>query len=179
MPVGTTLYVRNKQAGPTILSLDPKGSEFVEWQGAGDANGGDIQIVPESFHNHPNFLRAVQRGILVIENDEAAAQELVDKQNAAWHAQQAANTTDALASIDPQANNDLVSLRCVGPDQRGNGQCETEVPVRDLQKDEKPPLCATHRDLEPQYVPDDVMEGGKSVRKWRRATMGPRETQQA
>lgn len=174
------MMVRNTEKGPTILSLDPKGSSFVEWQGSGDMNGADVQIVPDEYRQNVAFLRAVQRGILVIENadDNPDVLDAIGKQNAAWEARRQRAASEAEASIDQQANNDIVTLPCVGPNARGQGICGTDVPVRDIQKDQKPPLCSNHSDLAPQFIPEESMVNGKSQRIWTRMTMGHRETAQ-
>lgn len=177
MPV---LMVRNTMAGPTVLSSDPKGSVFVEWAGSDDPNGADVQVVPDEFQNHPAFIRAVQRGVLVIENPEdnpeiAAA---IERQNQAWRDRNAQQAAKAVEALDPERNEDYITQQCVGPNPRGAGQCESTISVKDLKKNDKPPLCPTHEDLAPQYVPEDTTEGNRPVRKWTRVTVGRRERQE-
>jgi len=70
------LLVRNTQRGPTVFS-DSAANISIEWQGAGDQFGGDVQPVPEALMENVNFLRAVQLGTFVIEEDSAEAQEKI------------------------------------------------------------------------------------------------------
>lgn len=70
------LLVRNTQRGPTVFS-DSAANISIEWQGAGDQFGGDVQPVPEVLMENVNFLRAVQLGTFVIEEDSAEAQEKI------------------------------------------------------------------------------------------------------
>jgi hypothetical protein len=175
MPV--TTMARNTMAGPTVLSSDPKGTHFVEWQGANDPNGEDIQPVPEEVVNCVAFMKAVARGVLVIENpdDNPELAQAMERQNTAWKARQEGADRRAVESIDQQANNDIIALKCIGPDTRGQGLCGADVSVRDKAKDDKPTLCPLHADLAPQYIPENIMESGKNVKKWTRATMGARQ----
>lgn len=177
MPVTAPVMVRNTMDGPTVLSSDPKGSEFVEWQGAGDANGGDIQIVPETITNSVAFHRAVQRGILVIENPEDNPElgEAIEKQNKAWHDRQRMQQQRAEASIEHTRNLDSIVLPCVGPGTRG-GRCGVDVPVKEQTKNDRPPLCSQHIGLAHEYVPQQgEIVDGKATMAWLRTTMGRRE----
>ena len=171
---------RNHQPGPTVLSSDPKGTESVEWQGKHDPNGGDIQPVSEYMQGLPQFQRVVRRGILShVPADDPILDMALDAQQAHWDSRQSQTSETAAAAIDQQANNDVVVIPCVGPNPRGgNGICGTEVTVRDLDKDKKPPLCNIHESLAPQFIPEDVIINGKPAKTWTRATMAPRERQQ-
>jgi len=176
MPV---TMVRNALKGPTVISSDPKGTHTVEWAGAGDPMGGDVQPVPAEIVDTVPFHRAIQRGILVVENleDHPELQATLDRQNAAWKAQAAAAAEQATEAIDQEANNDIVTVPCIGPDTKGTGKCGNDVPVRDQQKDEKPPLCTTHADLASQYVAEELgVVDGKTQKGWARVTMGARES---
>lgn len=178
MPVAAPVLVRNTEGGPTVLS-DLQTKEFVEWAGANDPMGNDVQAVPESFLSNVNFLRCVQRGIFVIENEEDNPEvvEAIQRQNAAWKARREAAAEKASAAIDHQANNDLVTVTCVGPGERG-GQCANVVAVKEKVKADKPPLCSTHEGLAPQYVRNDNVEGDSTIHEWKRVTIGAREREQ-
>lgn len=179
MLVKTPVLARNTEPGPLVMSSDPKGSDFTEWAGANDPNGNDVQPVPEGLLGHVQFMRCVQRGILVIENEEDNPEVVATlaKQNAAWAARRAQAQQNAEASIDHQANNDLIAVQCVGPGARGS-QCDNTISVKEKVANDKPPLCPTHADLAPQYTPYDDVTGEKTQRKWNRLVMGERERQQ-
>lgn len=170
---------RNHQAGPTVLSSDPKGTEYVEWQGHGDPNGEDIQPVSELIQGLPQFQRCMRRGILShIKDDDPLLTGAMDAQQAHWDSRMSQTADTAAAAIDQQADNDLVVATCVGPSTRGAGLCGQDVPVRSVKDDAKPPLCNMHVDLAPQYIPEDIIANGKSTKTWTRATLGARERQQ-
>lgn len=174
MPV---VMVQNNQAGPTVLSSDPKGTEYVEWQGKGDVNGEDIQPVSELIQGTAAYRKAVRRGVLT-ELDDDAAEMISDaerRQQAAWDVRQNSSAEVAAGAIDQQANNDIITLPCVGPSQ--SGICGEPVGVKDRTKNERPPLCPRHDGLASQYIPQPDMVNGKPVVNWIRSTMGPRETQ--
>lgn len=182
MPV---LMVRNNQPGPTVLSSDPKGTHYVEWQGKGDPNGGDIQPVPEEIQSTVSFQKAVRKHILTLMDAEdtettAAIEEAMRRQQQEWDHRASSTQTTANEVIEHQTNKDIVALKCVGPSSRGDSsvRCGADVSVRDGQKDERPPLCNLHADLAPQYIPEQVIADGKSVTQWVRMTMGARERQQ-
>lgn len=176
MPVNAPVMVRNTEGGPTVLS-DLRTKEYVEWQGAGDPGGADVQAVPEEFLQNVNFLRCVQRGILVIENaeDNPEIVAAIEKQNSAWAARRREAQKSAEDSIDQQANNDIVTTECV------LGTCTNVVTLKEKQKNDKPPLCSTHENLAPQFVPVDDVSGDTegAIRKWNRVTVTAREKAQS
>lgn len=170
---------RNNQPGPTVLAIDPKGTDDVMWQGHGDPNGEDIQPVSEVMQGSTAFQRAVRRGVVsLVEADDLATIEALDRQQASFDQRMAAGGAQAAAAIEHTTNNDMVTLPCVGPSNRGQGQCGADVTVRDAQKNERPPLCNLHGDLAPQFVPQEDVVGGKTVKTWTRVTMGERERYQ-
>lgn len=175
MPVSSPVMVRNTEGGPTVLS-DLRSKEYVEWQGAGDPGGADVQAVPEEFLQNVNFLRAVQRGILVIENpeDNPEITQAIERQNAAWAARRKQAQKSAEDSIDQTRNNDIVTTKCV------LDVCTNVVTVRESEKNSKPALCSTHENLAPQFVPVDDVNGDTegAVRKWQRVTVTAREKAQ-
>jgi len=176
MPV--PVMVRNTMDGPTVLSSDPKGSEFVEWQGAGDPQGGDVQICPASITDTVAFHKCVQRGILVLENpeDNPEIAQAIERQTQAWHDRQRLQTQRAQESISRDRNLDSIVLPCVGPGARG-ARCGVEVPVKEQTKNDKPPLCSQHAHLAHEYVPQQgEIVDGKATVGWLRMTVGRRET---
>lgn len=176
MPLNAPVLVRNTEGGPTVLS-DLRTKEYVEWQGAGDPTGADVQAVPEEFLQNVNFLRAVQRGILVIENaeDNPEITQAIERQNAAWARRREEAKKSAEDSIDQQANNDLITTECILQ------ACTNVVTLKEKQKNEKPPLCSTHESLAPQFVPVDDVSGDTegAIRKWNRVTVTAREKAQS
>lgn len=174
MPV----MVQNEQAGPTVLSSDPKGTHYVEWQGKGDVNGHDIQQVPDEVYNTVAFQRCVRLGVLSLLNDDSfeSITEAQDRQRAAWERRNSSMADDAEGTIDRQANQDIVSLPCVGPSHQPGKRCGADVPVKDLKKDEVPPLCNQHVTLASEFTPSHEVVDGRNTVVWTRFSMGPRET---
>lgn len=175
MPVA----VRNTKTGPTIFTI-PEDKVEIEWQGAGDPEGGDIQEVPDDVVSNVRFRRAISRGILSIVDDEQA-QVAYDRQVQSYGEREAVAAAQAVSVIDQAANNDLVSLPCQGPGGRGTGECGVAVPVREAKRDDAPVLCPQHESLRGEFT---QIETGKLIdkgdalepeRKWVRATMGRRE----
>lgn len=171
---------RNHQPGPTVLASDIKGTESVEWQGAGDPNGGDIQPVSEIIQGSPAFTRAVRRGILsLVDMDSQEYLDADQAQQTHWESRMGASAAQAAAVIDQEANNDLIAIPCVGPSSRpGELRCGVEVTVKDARRNEEPPLCNQHQGLKHEYVPEDVVVDGKAVKSWTRVSIGARERYQ-
>lgn len=180
MQLTTQVAARNTRKQVVVLSSDAKGSEFVEWQAAEDPNGMDVQIVPETIASSVPFIRLVQKGIIEIENpeDNPGLTEAIDRQRAAFERRTSGAAAQAASAIEKTADNDILSVPCIGPDSRGQGKCGEPVNVRSKTKDEKPPLCNQHLGLASQYVPDERQEGTTSVKTWVRFTMGAPERQQ-
>lgn len=188
MQVSGTVYARNAVNGVTIMSSDPRSTQFVQWEAAGDPNGGDIQPVPKELLETPAFVRAIRNGVLTmvdpdanlaLDDPESSLNELLDKQRVAWQARQEAANEDIRATIETTENKDMVTLPCVGPSGRGPGTCGDDVTVRETTKHDAPPLCHRHKGLASEYVPTAVgrdPKGNKLV-EWTRAGMSERVIQ--
>jgi hypothetical protein len=95
----------------------------------------------------------------------------MERQVQAWRDVQPASTVDdALQRI----NNDYVSLPCIGPNNRGNGNCGADVTVKDTEKDGKIPLCGTHEGLAPQFIQTEGIVDGQLAKTWVRQERLPR-----
>jgi hypothetical protein len=180
MQVEGTVLARNKQAGPTVISSDPRSTHFVQWEGAGDPAGGDVQLVPAEIVQTVPFVQAIRKGIIEIENpeDNPALMETLDRQSTAWSQRQAEGQADIRATIESAPNRDLITMKCIGPAARGEGACDADVPMRDVTKYDAPPLCHQHINLAPEYVPTDEGrdEKGRQIQTWSRSAMGRRSS---
>lgn len=165
MPV----LVRNMEAGPTVFSI-PENNIQIEWQGAGDPNGGDVQHVPDVLLENVQFTKGVRRGLFVIEKNDDA----LDLQDNAHRQQREQQAASAVETLDPEVNNDLIQASCIGPSNKGNGTCGEPVAVKEKTQNEKPVLCPRHAALAPQFALTE--QDGKPV--WTRSTLAPRERQQ-
>lgn len=175
MPV----LVRNTEPGPSVFT-DPVTKIQVEWQGRGDPGGEDIQQVPDDLVQNVSFLKAINRGVFEVVEASDETKEALARQSSTWRERQDAAAQASAEAIDQQANNDILSVPCIGPGAKGVGECGEPVPVREKTMDEKPPLCSRHQGLAPQYVftQGDQLVEGKPVSHWQRMTVGTRETQQ-
>jgi hypothetical protein len=161
------LLVRNMAVGPTVFS-DPSTNVAIEWERAGHPDGEDLQQVPDALSDNVSFLKCVQRGILQIEDGPEALKEAIAKQTAAYERKSQQSAQATADAIDPEADNDLVSVPCVGPNERGTGECGAPVPVREKSKNDHPPLCPKHSQFISQFVPEetDKLVDGKAQVKW-------------
>lgn len=75
--------VRNTEKGPAVFS-DISKNIAIEWQGAGDPNGEDVQHVPDEVIENVNFLKSLHRGIFVVEQASEEMKAHLDKQVAAY-----------------------------------------------------------------------------------------------
>lgn len=181
----TAVLARNTQPGPLVLQPTEGSNEYVVWQGAGDPDGQDVQLVSAEAVATVPFQRAVARQLLTIEGDEApaldpAVQAYLDRQAAIAEAARVRAEEELNKKIDHTEKRELLGLGCVGPDARGTGTCDTLVSVSGKEKDKVPPLCSQHKHLALQYVAEVVADNDKVDDKpertrWIRTTMGPRE----
>lgn len=175
--VDEVVWVRNTQLGPTVFT-DTMNKVQIEWAGAGDPAGNDVQQVPGTVVGHVQFMRHVQKGIYVVEGASPEVEEIIARQTGAFRQRQIDAESAIKATIVEETHNDIIVVHCVGPSSRGkSGQCGEDVTVRELRRNEAPPLCPKHIDLKAQYVPEstDELIDGEPVMKWVRTTLAPRE----
>lgn len=167
--------VRNMEAGPSVFS-DTTKNIAIEWERAGDPNGGDVQIVSDDILQMPSFQRALQKGIFKQEDDKSLAQLAIDQQTASFRKREEDARQAANMSIDQASNNDLIQTECIGPNNRGTGLCGNPVPIRESKRNEAPPLCSQHTNLASEFVPTESEElrDGKPVVTWSRSGLAPR-----
>jgi hypothetical protein len=178
MPVA----VRNTEGGPTVFSI-PENNVQIEWQGAGDPSGGDVQYVPDDLLTNVQFSKIVRRGILTV-LAAGEGEDAMDRQVEAYTERTSTAAAAAATSIDQQVNNDLVQASCIGPSNRGQGECGEPVAVKekDLRTTSKPVLCPRHEALAPQYArveTSNMIESGDALvpeTKWVRTQVTARES---
>jgi hypothetical protein len=77
MPV-QQLQVSNPSGGVVVVTPDPdKPKSYLRFEGQGDEAGGDIQFVSRDTALLAPFVKAVQRGVLVIDDDLSADPDLL------------------------------------------------------------------------------------------------------
>jgi hypothetical protein len=178
--MATSFLVRNKQPGPTVFAVDATNTSVVEWKGAGDPMGEDLQQVPADFIEHVQFQRALTRGIFEIEDAPEEILRIAELHRADWDVRQEQQRAATQASIDQAPQNDMLMVACIGPAGKGKGEtCGVQVPVRQRARNESPPLCGLHKALGPQYVTEETTKfvDGKPEVKWIRMSLGARTQQ--
>lgn len=180
------LFVKNNEPGPAVFTTDAARSDgHVIWQGAGDPNGQDVQVVPKTLLSNVQFQRGLQLGIFELVQDPALGEAALAAQQAAWVNEQGRRQNinpDAIFSdpasdqvgdvvIDkPAGANDLQVFTCLIP------SCTTEVPLRGAEVGVKPPLCGPHEKFAGQFLAQEdhnaKLVQGKAPTIWVHPTMG-------
>ena len=176
--INKPIFLQNEQAGPLVFRDDSANVEII-WQGKGDNGGMDCQAVPVSFLNNINFLRILNRGAITLVDADDEVRAAVEAQLASpilQHQAQVAAEVKEQAQVTPldrPEKNDYITIGCIGPSSRGQGNCGLEVPVREASKADSAPLCATHIHLAPQafqFETEEIVDG-KPVMAWSIATI--------
>lgn len=175
MPVKT---FQNTTAGPAVF-FDSDTNHQIEWSGAGDYAGNDVQMVPDYIQENPYFNRAVRQGIFK-EISLEEANDRFDLQQGAWEARQKADAEAGKEFFDGTSQkNDVIALQCLGPSPSGRGQCPEQVPIKVRDLEDRPPLCRLHSRMKDQFFPTPdpdgrIGESGKVAVKWSRPTIDTR-----
>jgi hypothetical protein len=172
------IMVRNTTKGPVVFSNSP--SDYVEWQGAGDGMGGDVQPISPTWVDNPQFRRMMTRGIFEVEQADDEIQAVLDKHKADWDRRALERESATKDAIDQAPNNDMLVRSCLGPGSKPGENCGTDVSVKVQDQDKKPPLCTSHEHMAGQFVPQatERIVGGKQEVVWKSIAMGRRETDQ-
>jgi hypothetical protein len=180
----TAVLVRNKMDGPTVLTPEFGKAHYIRWEGAGDPDGGDVQLVEAEAVRTVPFVRAVAQDILEVEDEDGEAAEILSgpvaaqlaRQRAAAQAARDRARAELEEIVEPASDRDIIGVGCIGPDTRGIGTCGDLVNIPEKEATTRPPLCVRHRMLAGQFVPsEDVDHDGKSFTKWTRVALGARE----
>jgi len=139
--INKPIFLQNEQAGPLVFRDDASNVEIV-WQGKGDNSGNDMQAVPVSFLNNVNFLRILNRGAVTLIDADEDVRAAVESQlaspilqrQAAAAAERKVEAAAEMAPLDRPEKNDYITIGCIGPSSRGQGNCGAEVPVREATK---------------------------------------------
>lgn len=153
MPLTPPMMVRNNQAGPLVFSATGDSNDYLEFAGAGDPNGGDVQAVPGELQNNVQFRRILTLGLVTVEDQMPDIKAALAGQRAEWESQQAKRNDSAIASLDQVSDNDILSKECIGPGLKpGEHVCATPVPQRADAVRVHPPLCQMHKHMAGEYV---------------------------
>lgn len=166
------VVVRNKLNGIATFT-DENTKIQVIWEAYGDPTGKDIKEVSPLLLNNPQFREQILRGIFEIVDTQINPDVLANALNAqrgAWEARQLAASN---AAVEVQKANDVViatGQSCIAP--RGpRDLCGAYALQMGKEEDNsRPPLCAEHQHLAPQYAPTTTgrQVDGKDEVIWKR-----------
>lgn len=105
MPV----LVQNLEPGPTVFTDLPK-NLIIEWQGAGDKFGDDVQQVPDDIVDNMNFAKAVRSGIFEIVQASDEVQAKLQRQGLNYHQGQQALRDAATGLMDETSEQTLTEV---------------------------------------------------------------------
>lgn len=172
--------VRNTHPGPAVFSYGKDAENFVEWAGAGDRNGGDVQAVPAALLNHPQFRKSMVAGVYVVESGEDLAEQVEAAHRAEYQDRVQQQRDASVATIDQEPDNDFVVLSCIGfANKNSYKACGADVSVRSKDRFEKAPLCPEHKSQEKDFVPSGTgrLVGNQSEVVWKKVTVADRVRQ--
>jgi hypothetical protein len=175
--LNTPTMVRNTTKGPTVFSAD---GQNVEWAGAGDVMGNDLQPVPASFLENVQFHRMAARGIFKIETGDQEIEATLALHRQDYEQRMRRQQNASIDALDMTPGDDSLMLECVGPSANGHGACGMSVPMKANKQSEQPPLCPQHAELAGQYVAQEVdgkVIGGRSQVTWVPIKLGATERQ--
>lgn len=155
MPVGQLVALRNLKDGVTVLTpnfSDPR--NYLEFQAAGDPSGGDLQYVSEELTTAPAVVKALQHGVLALEEDTLSpdVKAAFDQQMRVAREQRERQAAQVAEAIDRPENRDIIGESCVGPGTKPGTACGTSVPQRERAMSDLAPLCSKHAHLAMEYT---------------------------
>lgn len=107
--------VRNKQPGPTVFN-EKSTDTMIEWAGAGDPKGNDVQQVPDALLNNSAFSKCIRSGILEVLSDASAGEtdEMLQRSADAARAAREAQEAAVLEQLDATSTDeDFISTKCL------------------------------------------------------------------
>jgi hypothetical protein len=175
----TPIMVRNTEPGPAVFTAPGNGTH-VEWQGAGDPQGLDIQSCPGEFMQLEPFRNALEKGIFEIVEDEVQIETALSQHRVDWEQQQERRRNAGTDSIEVEANKDLHVVECIGLVGRGGKTCGAPLSMRPEDLQNTPPLCSEHKKFARKYIAEETgkVVNGKPEVRWTLPTMDARVRQQ-
>lgn len=166
MPFTGTVMVRNLRRGPTVFDNPEDSRKYFVWGGKDSPDGSDVKPIDAKIANTPEFTAAINRGIFEV-IDTHTAQESLAQQLAEYEKRRNAKEEKTSEAIDRDSNRSIDSGTCLGPADRGNGNCGQIVPV----SEDEPPLCTKHKHLAPQFVSSEEWVDSRKVVSWSRVSI--------
>lgn len=130
--MGAAVLVRNQESGPTVFT-EPVSKVQIEWLGAGDPSGGDHQYVPEEVLGNVQFMKCIQRGVLVVVPTDTAMPTMV-------HTQVVQPAHLIPSTMEPQTGEETAEE--ILARQQSGGVLVTDLPPAGLSSEPAPPFMA-------------------------------------
>jgi hypothetical protein len=147
------VMAQNEMGGPTVLASDPRATFEVRWAGKGDPDGEDVQPVPPEIMKTVQFSQAVRKGIIsLLGPDGEVVTEALRRQRGAFQQRMTSDSLAASEAIDRVADNDIISVPCIGPSPRAGTPCGEAAMLRSAERHARPALCDRHSSLAPRYA---------------------------
>ena len=168
------LLVRNTAQGPTVWAKRDR--DTLVWGPAGTENS--IRRVPESMLEDPDFLDAIDGGVLVVEQASAAIDQELAELSEFRQRQRAQREQDLDSVLDRRQERQTLAEHCVGPGPSGRSTgCPNDVLRPAKERDETPPLCPQHAGMINEFaLSQDGSAGNEQdplVSRWVRVDFGP------
>jgi hypothetical protein len=150
MPV---VFVANQTSGKAIF-VDESQNIQIEWDGAGDSVGNDVQPCPDSILQNAQFLKHQRKGIFKILSETEADSKL-ELQARDWQIRQARDANASTEFLDTAyRGNDTITIPCIGPGASSASRfCEEPVLVVERNLGDVPPLCNRHASMKDSFAP--------------------------
>lgn len=178
-PLATPIMVRNTESGPAVFTAPGNGTH-VEWQGAGDPQGLDIQSCPGEFLQIVAFRNAMEKGIFEVVNDEEQIETALTQHRDDWAQKQEQRRNAGTDAIEMAKDNDLLMFECIGLVGKGGQACGESLYIKSVDRNKIPPLCDKHKRFAAKYISEETgkITDGKPEVRWTLPTMDARVKQQ-
>lgn len=146
-------YIGNPATGPTVFTFGTGAdAETFQWEGKGDRDGLDVQMVPEHVVKDRRFVTAIRKGLLFIDSatDDFDIEGLMKMASKQEQQLEAARSREVAAMVVDPNKNDIVGRTCVHP------ECQTNVLIQLKDIGDRPPLCPAHHEgdaFASKYIP--------------------------
>jgi hypothetical protein len=173
------IMVRNMEPGPTVFTAPGNGAH-VEWQGAGDPQGLDMQSCPAEFLQLVAFCNALEKRIFEIVEDKDLIQETLSQHRNDWEQKQERRRNAGTDALEIVENKDMAMVNCIAPVAKGGKTCDVALSLKLADLSTKPPLCHEHQRFAGKFIAEetDKIVNGKPEVRWTLPRMQPLARQQ-
>lgn len=140
---------RNMTRGVLVIASDPRRTHEVNFGAYDTSDGSDYQHMPPEIIRTPAFAKQIAIGTLVVieGGEDPVVQAAMSRQSDAYWKRADDERAAALSTLDPVADNDYVTIQCIGPGTRADAVCGENIPRKATEVMVTPPLCDRHQGL--------------------------------